>query len=55
MDSSVTSGLRDSPPDYPRPQLRRAQWTTLNGQWDFAIDHEANFGRPEHVVWECLD
>ena len=25
---------------YPRPQLRRKEWTNLNGHWDFAIDVE---------------
>lgn len=24
-------------PEYPRPQLRRANWTNLNGEWDYAI------------------
>lgn len=24
-------------PDYPRPQLTRAEWTNLNGLWDYAI------------------
>jgi beta-galactosidase/beta-glucuronidase len=36
---------------YPRPQLRRAQWTTLNGIWDFYIDRSAAFSRPDDVPW----
>ena len=24
-------------PEYPRPQLRRDDWTNLNGLWDYAI------------------
>src|SRR3954462_12988290 len=24
-------------PEYPRPQLQRAQWTNLNGEWSYAI------------------
>ena len=34
---------------YPRPQLQRAAWTNLNGQWDFAIDKVARFTRPSDV------
>lgn len=29
-------------PEYPRPQLRRDRWRTLNGQWAFEIDHGAS-------------
>jgi beta-galactosidase/beta-glucuronidase len=25
-------------PEYPRPQLRRRDWTNLNGEWSFAFD-----------------
>ena len=25
-------------PEYPRPQLRRQDWTNLNGEWSFAFD-----------------
>ncbi|HEV8044041.1 MAG TPA: glycoside hydrolase family 2 TIM barrel-domain containing protein, partial [Rubrobacter sp.] len=33
---------RDLPrPEYPRPQLRRQQWTNLNGEWRFAFDDES--------------
>jgi hypothetical protein len=36
---------------YPRPQLRRADWTSLNGRWEFAIDHEARWAQPAAVAW----
>jgi len=36
---------------YPRPQLRRAEWTPLDGEWDFALDREARWSGPEEVVW----
>lgn len=26
---------------YPRPLMQRADWTNLNGEWDFVIDHKA--------------
>jgi beta-galactosidase/beta-glucuronidase len=36
---------------YPRPQLRRADWTPLNGRWDFAIDHDARWLEPAAITW----
>ncbi len=31
--------MNDIPrPEYPRPQLRRQEWTNLNGEWGFAFD-----------------
>ena len=38
---------------YPRPQLERSQWTNLNGQWDFALDHDARWDTPQEVVWDA--
>ena len=33
--------------NYPRPQLRRTNWTCLNGEWDYAITAVTNTpGRP---------
>ena len=26
---------------YPRPQLERKEWTSLNGKWEFALDRDA--------------
>src|SRR3954449_8419406 len=36
---------------YPRPQLRRKDWTSLNGVWDFAFDDDAVWTRPSSVHW----
>jgi Glycosyl hydrolases family 2, TIM barrel domain/Glycosyl hydrolases family 2, sugar binding domain len=36
-------------PAYPRPQLQRAQWTTLNGPWRFCYDDECAFTTPEEI------
>ncbi|HEY4121220.1 MAG TPA: glycoside hydrolase family 2 TIM barrel-domain containing protein [Byssovorax sp.] len=36
---------------YPRPQLRREQWLSLNGSWDFAIDADASLLSPDDVAW----
>jgi beta-galactosidase/beta-glucuronidase len=37
---------------YPRPLLRREEWSSLNGQWDFALDPGAQWTLPEEVRWE---
>lgn len=36
---------------YPRPQLRRGEWTSLNGDWQFAIDPSGQWTNPTQVVW----
>ena len=36
---------------YPRPQLRRSTWYSLNGEWDFAIDAADLWGQPVEVDW----
>ena len=38
---------------YPRPLLRRKQWTSLNGAWSFAIDADATWTDPASVVWNA--
>jgi beta-galactosidase/beta-glucuronidase len=42
---------RKSVDSYPRPQLQRDNWISLNGPWDFAIDAEALWKDPEAVTW----
>ncbi len=34
---------------YPRPQLVRRNWTSLNGRWRFAFDDDARFARPSDI------
>ena len=36
---------------YPRPQLERDGWTSLNGEWEFAIDADARWNLPDQVTW----
>jgi beta-galactosidase/beta-glucuronidase len=36
---------------YPRPQLRRQDWKSLNGEWDFAMDPRARWRLPRDVEW----
>ena len=38
--------------NHPRPQLARDGWWSLDGPWDFAIDHEARWSHPDDVVWD---
>ena len=37
---------------YPRPQFVRTPWLSLNGPWDFAIDHSGIWRLPEQVEWQ---
>jgi beta-galactosidase/beta-glucuronidase len=37
---------------YPRPQLRRDGWTSLNGDWQFAIAADDSWQRPADVEWQ---
>jgi beta-galactosidase/beta-glucuronidase len=37
---------------YPRPMLQRADWTNLNGAWDFAFDVDACFTAPSQVSFD---
>jgi beta-galactosidase/beta-glucuronidase len=39
--------------EYPRPQLRRDEWTSLNGTWDFALDPEGQWISPTEVPWDA--
>lgn len=36
---------------HPRPQHQRQPWWSLNGAWQFALDAEAHWTRPEQVRW----
>lgn len=44
------ASVSHEPLGYPRPQFRRQEWISLNGEWDFAIDPEAELSRAE-VRW----
>ena len=38
--------------EYPRPQLERDNWTSLNGQWDFAFDDGLHHKLPtDPIAW----
>ena len=38
---------------YPRPQLAREQWRSLNGSWQFAIDSHSRWDAPGEVAWDA--
>jgi len=38
---------------FPRPQLERDRWVSLNGTWDFAIDREGAWNGAEAVEWNA--
>ncbi|HEY8290890.1 MAG TPA: glycoside hydrolase family 2 TIM barrel-domain containing protein [Thermomicrobiales bacterium] len=37
---------------YPRPQLVRDPWISLNGEWDFACEQTARWREPSAVPWD---
>jgi beta-galactosidase/beta-glucuronidase len=50
----LDSGTRDAyGRGYPRPQLRRRSWTSLNGHWDFALDPDGIWQHPRDVRWDA--
>jgi beta-galactosidase/beta-glucuronidase len=44
-EKTIPGGTRG----YPRPQLQRDNWTSLNGEWEFAIDKDARLTSPAGV------
>ncbi len=51
FDASLQRELSPSKHGYPRPQLQRARWFSLDGAWDFAIDRHASWPGPLSVEW----
>ncbi len=37
---------------FPRPQMERKNWMSLNGHWDFSIDAGAAIADPRQVAWD---
>src|SRR5687768_8490476 len=40
--------------EYPRPQMERAEWVTLNGAWDYAITPREAAGFPKKYQGKIL-
>ena len=41
------------PPPHPRPLLRRDGWSSLDGEWQFALDCEAKLSSPKDVKFDA--
>lgn len=53
MSEPISSSAKDQlGRGYPRPQLRREGWISLNGSWDFALDPAGAWRAPAHVEWD---
>ena len=51
LSEMPATGLDAEGRGYPRPQLQRSEWYSLNGVWDFAFDRERRQHRPDDVIW----
>ena len=49
----MTAHLETAPSTrrYPRPQLRRDAWNSLDGRWRFCFDDAGRFRQPADVDW----
>jgi beta-galactosidase/beta-glucuronidase len=52
-DAGREAGVNSDVSSYPRPQFRREEWQSLDGDWEFAIDPEGLTRRPEEVQWNA--
>ncbi len=52
MQEQKQTSLSDFSSTYPRPQLRREQWTSLNGPWQFSKGRQMVCDHPAHVEFE---
>ena len=52
IGASAAAKQADIPlPEYPRPQMVRADWMNLNGQWSYAIlPAGSDYGKPDGVI-----
>jgi len=53
MSELLKNGFGESFRGYPRPQMERSDWVSLDGQWDFSIDATAEVRLPELVDWNA--
>ena len=48
----TSNALENAAPIFPRPQMRRTAWTSLNGEWEFAINASGDWQVPNDVRWD---
>ncbi len=53
MNEILQKGLGERFRGYPRPQMERSEWTSLDGEWDFSIDANAEVRLPKLVDWNA--
>jgi beta-galactosidase/beta-glucuronidase len=51
LEKISCDALDDSGRGYPRPQFRRESWSSLNGEWEFALDPFGIWSTPHEVTW----
>ena len=49
----MTDRPAGDPDAYPRPQLQRQEWQSLNGMWQFCKGRETACEHPMQIVWEA--
>ena len=52
FDSRFAKAVTMTPSDHPRPQLERAQWRDLCGEWRFAFDDAQSWRVPDDVTFD---
>lgn len=52
MNETALMTLPDRPNEHPQPQRRRPHWRSLNGTWEFHIDHAGALRMPADVTWD---
>jgi hypothetical protein len=49
FSSTLEANWEDSESNFPRKQMRRKNWVSLNGQWDFCFDDNCSWNKPQDV------
>lgn len=53
MSELLKKGFGERFRGYPRPQMERSTWVSLDGQWNFSMDAKAEVRLPEMVDWNA--